>query len=224
MQGTGINIGIGGIYRATEDLNIGLSLTSPTLMRNRETALSTISITPNGDAVETNFTTINTSPNEFNYRMTSPLRANVGGAYFLPNRIGVINAEVEYVGYGRMGIKNKEFTAWTTEQQSAINQVYNDAINLKIGGEVRLGPARLRAGFNKLGNPLEVNDGVDRSLSILTAGAGLRFKRFFADFAVNSVKTQYSLTPYELVNVTDFSSVLIDSRKTTLSLSLGTFF
>lgn len=223
-QGTGINLALGGIYRATDDLNIGLSVTSPTFMRTRETFLSTISISPNGNAVETNFPTVRTLPNDFNFRTTSPFRANVGAAYYLPNKIGVISAELDYIAYGNMGIVDPDNSVWTSEQKSAINQVYQNTLNLKLGGEVKLGIGRLRAGFNRMGDPLIIADGVERSLNTLTVGGGVRLKRFFADLSINYQSTKSSFTPYVLTNETDFSSVLIESNRTIVGLSLGTFF
>jgi hypothetical protein len=223
-QGTGINLALGGIYRATENLNLGLSLTTPTIMRTRETFMSTISISPNGNAVQTNFPTVRTLPNDFNFRFTSPFRANAGAAYFLPNKVGVLSAEVDYVAYGNMGIVDPDNSVWTSEQKNAINQVYKNTVNLKLGGEARLGIGRLRAGFNRMGDPLVIADGVKRNLNTLTFGGGVRVNRFFADLSVNYQSTQSSFTPYELLNETDYSSVLVDSKRTIIGLSLGTFF
>ncbi|SOE22714.1 hypothetical protein SAMN06298216_3123 [Spirosomataceae bacterium TFI 002] len=223
-QGTGINLALGGIFRATESLNLGVSLTSPTIMRTRETFISTIAISPNGNAVQTNFPTVRTLPNDFSYRFTSPFRANAGAAYFLPNKLGVLSAEVDYVAYGNMGIVDPENSVWTNEQKSAINRVYKNTVNVKVGGEARLGIGRLRAGFNRMGDPLVVADGVKRNLNTVTFGGGVRVNRFFADVSVNYQSTQSSFTPYVLVNETDYSSVLIDSKRTIVGLSVGTFF
>lgn len=224
VQGTGINLSLGAIFRATDDLNFGVNLTSPTAMRSRETFLSTVAITPKGDAVVTDFSTVRTLPNDFNYRFTSPFRASVGAAYFVPNKLGVINAEVGYVGYGNMGIKDPDDAVWSDEQNAAVGQVYRGALNLKIGGEARIGVGRLRAGFNRMGSALVLDDGVDRSVNIVTFGGGVRMSRFFADLAFNAFTSTTSFTPYTLANETDYSSVLVDNKRSTLQLSIGTFF
>lgn len=223
-QGTGINLSLGGIYRASNNFNVGLSLTTPTIMRARETFLQTISITPNGNAIETNFPTVRTFPNDFNYRITSPLRASVGAAFFLPNKLGVLSSELNYVAYGNMGIVDPDNSVWSDEQMNAINQVYKNTVNIKLGGEIVLGMGRLRAGYNRIGDPLVQSDGLKRSLNVATFGGGVRMNKFFADVAVNYQTSQSSFTPYVLANDTDYSSVLIDNKTTVISLSIGKFF
>lgn len=224
-NGSGINLGAGIIYQLNKDINIGASVTSPTLMGIRETSFSTIGIDPVDGEIQTDFPVVTLAPTDFEYRITSPLRANVGLAYFLPKKLGVLSADLGYVGY--RGIKLRSNVAgapWENDQNSAIGQGFRDVISVRLGSEFRLGIARLRAGFTQSGAAQNFNDGINRSITTLNFGAGARFKRFFIDFAVNSFSTSFAYSPYELIDTTAFASAAIDSRRTQAFFTVGSHF
>jgi len=223
IQGTGINLNIGGIYRVSNDLNIGVSLVTPTIMGVRETQVSTISIDSFNDPVPTNWPTVQQAPGDYNYRFNGPFRGNLGLAYYLPKKLGVVSGEVEYVGYGRMNFKDNADNAFTFDQQSQLDQNFRDAFNVKVGGELRFGVARLRAGYNFLGDPYNTYT-LDMSTKIVSFGAGMRGARFFADANFRRTAQSTSYTPYELPNETEYASVLINGNVNTLSLTVGALF
>ncbi len=224
VKGTGINLTLGGIIKATEDVRMGLSVTSPTFMGIKETIVSAVRIDPIPSVIQTSFTEISTLPSDFNYKMTSPLRANGGISYMLPKTLGVISAEAEYIGYSKMNIKDRDSNSWSTEQKREIQQVYKDVINLKTGAELRFGNARLRAGVNYLPSVVKISDGLNREQVILTTGAGYRSGRFFADVAFSTTKNENAFTPYTLSNPENYASAQIDNRLNSLTFSIGTFF
>lgn len=223
IQGTGINLNLGGIYRLTNELNIGASVVTPTIMGVRETTFATISIDPFQDQVPTDWPTVQQAPSDYNYRYNGPFRGNLGLAYYLPSKLGVLSTEVGYVGYGRMKFNDKEDVAYTSQQQSLIGQNFVDAVNFKLGGELRFGVARVRVGYNYLGDPYNTDE-IDRSIQTLSLGAGFRASRFFGDASFRRSTRSSSYTPYVLPNDTDFASVLIDGSVSTISLTLGAFF
>ncbi|KPM46914.1 hypothetical protein [Jiulongibacter sediminis] len=224
VRGTGVNLSIGMIYRITDDVRFGLNVTTPTALRTRETFYSAINIDQKPNTFQTDFQTIEVVPGEFDYRITTPLRANAGLGYVLPGKIGVISAEAEYVGYGGMNVNDKQSQAWSSEQNRGIEDYYKDVINLKGGAEFRFGKARVRGGVNYLADPYVSDNGLNRSSLILSGGAGFRSARFFADasYSANSFDTAYS--PYVLSVPENFDTAVTTNRSGILTFTVGTFF
>ena len=224
VNGNGINLTIGAIYKASRNLRVGVNITTPTAMRVRETIFSSIQVDQKPGTFETDFNTIQTLPGDFNYRITSPLRGNVGVSYLLPKKVGVISIDAEYIGYGSMGLKDKDNASWSTEQQNAVAASYKNVVNVKGGIELRKSNFRLRGGINYLADPIANLSGVDRSKLIISSGLGYRNPKFFIDAAYSANTSDSSFSPYTLSNPENFDSSLISNKSGVLSLSVGTFF
>lgn len=224
VRGTGVNLSIGMIYRITDDMRFGLSVTTPTALRTKETFYSAINIDQKPNTFETDFQTIEVIPGDFTYRITTPLRANAGLGYILPGKIGVISAEAEYVGYSGMNVKDKQSQAWSSEQNRGINDYYKDVINLKGGVELRLGKARVRGGVNYLADPYVSDNGLNRSNFIVSGGAGFRSAKFFADASYSASSFDNAYTPYVLSVPENYGTAVSANRSGVLTLTVGTFF
>jgi hypothetical protein len=224
VNGNGVNLTIGAIYKASRKLSLGINITTPTAMRVRETIFSSVQIDQIPGTFETDFNTIQTLPGDFNYRITSPLRGNVGVSYLLPKKVGVLSLEAEYVGYGSMSLKDKDNAIWSAEQQNAIAASFNNVVNIKGGVELRKSNFRVRGGVNYLADPVANSNGVDRSKLIVSAGLGYRNSKIFIDAAYTANTSEGSFSPYTLSNPENFDSSLISNKSGVLSLSVGTFF
>ncbi len=178
-------------------------------------------------------TTVDVDPNDFDFRLTSPLRAS-GGLTYLFGRSGFLTGTVEYVGYSGMNVNTSysqnaaDNQAFRQENRDEIQRTYNNVINVRVGGEFRAGLFRARAGVAYLPSAYKQNlDGLtaaDRQRLLFTGGLGVRNERFFADLAgaVTGFKSAY--TPYTLNDPRDYGSGLLTNRNTNLTLSLGVFF
>ncbi|MGR3812302.1 OmpP1/FadL family transporter [Jiulongibacter sp. NS-SX5] len=224
VRGTGINLSLGVIHRVTDEFRIGFNVTTPTAMSVNETFYSAVSIDQKPNTFETDFSTVELVPGTFDYKITSPLRATAGVGYILPNKIGVISAEAEYVGYGGMNVRDKQSETWTSEQNRAIGDVYKDVLNFKGGAEMRLGKARVRGGVNYLADPYSSDNGIDRSSLILSGGAGFRSAKFFADVSYSGTRFNSAYTPYVLSVPENYDTAVIDQKSGTLTITVGTFF
>ncbi|WP_341225930.1 hypothetical protein [uncultured Arcticibacterium sp.] len=226
VSGFGANLSLGAIFKASRNVNVGVNLTTPTILGAKETFYSTVQINPVEGAIEPDnlYTTVESLPNDFKYNITSPLRANAGVSYMLPKKIGMLSVQAEYVGYKGMGIKNKDLSQWSDEQTNAIASDYNNVVNIKGGLELRKSNFRLRGGLNYLGDPINANDGVDRSKLIVSGGLGYRSPKFFIDAAYSANTFDSAYTPYVLSNEVDFDSSLISNKSGNLSFTIGTFF
>lgn len=225
VSGTGINLTVGGIIKATQSVSFGLNITTPTAMSVRESISSEVTIDPKPGTINVNRYTLATVPNDFNYKLTSPLRGNFGAAIFLPKKLGVVNAEIEYIGYGMMGIKDKEDNAWSSDQKSDINKAYKNVLNFKAGAEIRVSNFRVRAGAGYLNSPYKNESSlIDKSSVQLSFGAGYRAQNFFADLGYSTLTSKSAFTPYTVSNPSDYASAALSRTQGILSVSVGTFF
>lgn len=225
VNGTGFNVTAGTIVKLTNDLRIGASIASPTTMRISETSNSWVQFSQKPGTFEEDYNSLSTVPNDFKYRITSPLKANVGISYFLPKKIGAINIEAEYMGYSMMGVKYKDDARWTDGQRRGIQDTFKDVVNIKAGGEVRAGVARFRAGLSYMVDPHRNPELFNSKNQLIgSVGAGVRNSRFFADAAYTRTSNMGSFTPYTLNNVSDYSSAALDNKRGVFAISVGTFF
>jgi hypothetical protein len=220
-RGTGANLGVGVIHRINDNFNVGFNVTTPTLMK------VTDSFQQYGGSLEVNggWEDTQTGNDQLVYRVTSPLKANLGLSTFLPNRIGVISVEAEYVGYSNMNLKDKSNDQWSSSQKNLIQQNFRNVVNLKAGTEIRSGIARFRAGLNLINDPLkEAQDfNIKKNRVVGSLGAGIRNAKFFADLSISMSKTTEAYNPYAL-NTNEHYSVGVSQNRTFVGLTIGSFF
>lgn len=228
VRGSGVNFSLGTIFKATENISIGASLTTPSWISVTEIFNSHVIIDPkagNGIIPTSATTNIATEENMFSYSLTTPLRASGGATFFFPNKAGFITADAEYVGYRGMGVKDPEDNTWGGSQKRGIQSTYTNAVNLKIGAEYRIQNIRLRAGTKYMPDPYKQKiDNLSRSQMLFTGGVGYRSSKFFIDLAgvFNQFKGAY--TPYQLSNPQNYGSASLTTKGTSFVVSIGTFF
>ena len=225
VRGTGLNLTVGAIMKVSNNIRFGANITSPTSMRINETYTSYLAYDQKPNTFVSNDKELSTVPNDFLYKISSPLKANIGTSVFLPKKLGVISLEAEYVGYNMMNVKDKEDNRWSSDQRKAIQSEFKDVINVKAGGEIRFGVARVRAGLNYLGDPRKNSNAYNTSASVIgMLGAGYRNDRFFADVSYSRNSRSFAYTPYTLVNKDDYESATLKQSKGIVGISFGTFF
>ena len=109
------------------------------------------------------------------------------------DKFGFISADVEWVDYSSAKLTSDEFDFTDTNQELG---TYGSVLNYKFGAELRIKVLRLRAGYSYQEDPLDSVDGLDRSRESLTAGLGLRFKKFYMDASYVRSNYNNSTSPY----------------------------
>jgi hypothetical protein len=238
VSGNGVNINIGTIYKLTKDIQIGVNVVSPTFMKVKESVVTKISnALVKIDAGSKEFEKIpsyETVPNDFLYRITSPIKANFAGALFLPKKLGVINLEAEYVGYGMMNVSalksddtwsSSDKNVWSANQKSDIQNEFKDVINFKAGSELRFGNARIRGGINYYADPHKNSKAYNTgSTYVGSLGAGVRNSKYYADIAYSKTLDKYAYTPYVVLKPEDYASATISKNRGIFGITVGTYF
>lgn len=246
VTGNGLNLSLGAIYRIDQNLQLGANIVTPTWSTSsyKETTNQSQTIDPIGIPQLDNSgrpvffvpdnKTITVAPNDFDFRVTTPLRLSGGVTYFI-GKSGFLTATAEYVNYSGMRVGTNYYTAgadnqaFKKDQTSYVQGIYQNTVNFRVGGEFRSGIFRARVGGAYLPSAYkssfdELARNGDRNTLLYSAGLGVRNDRFFADLSGVFYTTKTSYTPYYLNNSTDYASALLTNKNMNFTLSLGTFF
>lgn len=245
-SGNGINLSLGAIYKIDQNLQVGANIITPTWSTRSfsETTNQTLainqkspfpSVDANGNPGTTVLTTtsIPVAPNDFNFSISTPLRAS-GGITYLFGRSGFLTATVDYVNYTGMRVGTTYLSAdqnqnFRNNNTANVKAIYKNTVNFRLGGEYRNGMFRVRAGGAYLPSAYQTSfdqlakDG-DRNTFLLSGGVGVRNERFFADLGVARYVQKSGFSPYSLNNASDTPSAILTNNVTNLTLSAGVFF
>lgn len=178
--GVGVNLKLGFIYKISDGFRIGAAFHTPTFYGMTDYFNSAVTAnTENFHGV----TTAVALENQYNYNLTTPLRAILSGTGMLGNR-GFVTVDYEYVDY-KSARFNFDYSSGANDYESYINgqirNLYQGASNVRAGLELRFDPIMLRGGVGYYGSPYKYNSGYNRMDYSL--GLGWRVDRIFLDFA-----------------------------------------
>ena len=173
--GRGFNLKLGVIARLNDWVRVGAALHSPTCY-DMEDEYSTAIIAVWSDTLGTKY---DSSPfGYFNYKLKTPWKA-IGSVAINIKKQGLITADIEMIDYS--SAKFNSDTYKFTEENNIINDSLTQAINIRLGAEMKYKPFRIRAGYALYGSPYKNNDELNRES--LTFGLGVDLGHFIADFA-----------------------------------------
>jgi hypothetical protein len=196
-SGTGINVKLGFIYRASQAFRVGGAVHTPTLYSltdNYQNTLDynyTVNDTPALGSAE--------SPEGvFDYRLSTPWRM-LGNMGFIMGKSGFISAEVEWVDYSTAAFNftheatNAQFREAQRAVNSDIENQFRDALNVRVGGEYVYNIFRFRAGYGLSGTEYAEDNLLSRSWS---AGLGIRENSFYLDLGFRRFIREETYIPY----------------------------
>ena len=236
LTGSGLNVSGGVIFRPTPALRLGVSVTSPTwysaIQESTDATLKT-DVVPNAIVDGTTGKTIakvdpiTLYPRDFEFQLTTPLKASAGMAYFF-SKSGFLSVDAEYVGYGGMNLGANALTAsdnaaFKTTYNGRIKTAYQDVINLKTGAEFRTGIMSFRGGVGYFADPYRSNTTgtLNRGNLQFSGGIGIKTEGFYVDLAVVNTNYDSAYTPYTLKNTADYASAKITNSMTNVMVSVG---
>ncbi len=207
IQGSGVNLTVGLIYRPLDFLQVGMSVVTPTRYQLTDTYSARLKTKWNNynylDSDPPNLLNIfdyqSESPLISEYSMTTPMKLSLGSAIFISN-YGLISADVEFVNYSNAKYKSDIIGISFDPENNAIKNVYKNVVNYRFGGEFRYEVLRLRAGYNFQSNPFVDDVDEDRSIKTASLGVGFRTKRFFGDLAWLNTKGNSTYSPYQFLD------------------------
>lgn len=233
-KGSGINARLGIIVRALDNLRVGASVQTPTFMRLSDTysesLVGTFSATGTdrvpGDLPVGTGPKVSFQPNDYDYTLTTPFRANGGVAYTL-GKHGFVTGDVEYVGYRQARLHNDPRGAngddySFSDENTAVRNLYQNTVNLRFGAEGRFDVFRVRLGFARYGDPYAGDANNERAQNFYTAGLGLRQGNFFLDAAGVYTTFNQLYTPYTVGGLEP--TIKVNNSRFTTNVTAGITF
>lgn len=201
INGSGINLNLGLIYKPIDYLNLGFTLQTPTWYAlNDEYSARTVANYDNyyyepedvtlGE-VEALSDIIVSS-----YNLNSPLKIGGGATVFL-GKNGFISADVDWVDYSAAKINSRDFDEGPDNLE--IKNLYASTINFRFGAEFRLSNFRFRGGYGYYGDPI-ANSDYDRSTQQISGGLGMKLNKFSVDFALVNQKFNTLYSSYQVLD------------------------
>ena len=221
LDGTGINATAGVIFRPMSAMQLGFSVATPTAYEIDDSYNATMTSSWNNFVYQPGDTLNDENASTDNvvstYSLATPWRLSLGMAYFFQKQ-GFISADVEWLNYGTSKYSGDgDYSADNTK----IKGLYKSTFNLRVGGEYRLSNYRFRAGYNLMPDPFQTaENGISRTISSYSVGAGYRREKFYVDLAVVLTSGDTSYRPYQLFYPLD--PLVKQSRKaTTVMITVG---
>lgn len=195
-KGIGVNAKLGVIFKPIQNVRLGLAFYSPTryALTDDYTAqvVTDLEGYGQGERVKQQSSTdlTNGQPLESKYNLVTPWRVILSGSYIfteaenVQNQKGFITADVEYVNYSKASFQDAGNDASTADYYhsltSTLGKVYTNAINARLGGELKFNTFMVRLGGAYYGNPYQSETS---NLVKVTGGLGYRNKGVFLDLA-----------------------------------------
>ena len=173
--GKGFNLKVGVITRLNDWIRVGGTLHSPTFY-DMEDEYSTAITAVWSNTIGTKY---DSSPfGYFNYELKTPWKA-IGSVAININKQGLITADIEIVDYASAKFNSDSYKF--SDENEVINSLYTKATNIRLGGEIKYKPFRIRAGYALYGSPYKANS--EFGNESVSFGLGVDRGHFIADFA-----------------------------------------
>lgn len=207
INGAGVNLNLGLIYKPIDYINFGLVLQTPTWFALNEEYEASMTATydnyyfPQEDVTlgtETAISDIIIS----NYGLQTPLKVGAGATFFL-GKYGFVSADVDWVDYSTARINSNDFDEGPDNQ--VIQGLYTSTFNYRFGAEGKLEKWRVRAGYSYLGDPFLDVSGIDQSTQQLSGGVGMQFKSFRIDLALVNQNFNTRYRSYQVLDNNGFN-------------------
>lgn len=203
QEGSGVNLGLGIIYKPIDQLNIGVNFKSPTWSNINEEYEADIFADfspPYNDPEEGTIAESDAATDLYviNFGLRTPMILGSGITYFF-GKHGFLTADVDYIDYSMANLRSNSLNAGGENRD--IRQFYGRTLNYRIGGEARLDILRIRAGYAFYGDPFQnPSAGTDRSITQFSGGVGVRMAKFSVDLGIvsssfNTYHASYGTSP-----------------------------
>lgn len=215
--------------------NGGIRLSSDVLSGGNTIGSKLVSLgyginTTGGTSYITRIPRLSTQPVSSNYELRTPFKASGGVAYFFDKK-GFISADVEYVAYKGMKLSTNMNDAYFKGDldfyTKSIQNTYRNVLNVKLGGEYRIGLFAARGGIAYYQNPYNSNfdnNAVNRAMMVYSAGVGVKTGTFYVDLTGMFGKTQQAYNPYVLNDSSLYATAIMDQSWTRGVLTFGVYF
>lgn len=201
INGTGVNLNLGLIYKPIDYVNLGFVLQTPTFFALNEEYEANLTATYGNYFFAPENKTLGTENAVSDvflstYGLKTPFKIGGGATIFL-GKHGFISADVDWVDYSIARINSTDFNEGPDNQ--VIQDLYSSTVNYRLGGEAKIERFRIRAGYGYVGDPY-LNSSLDQSTKLLSGGLGFKFDSFNLDFSLVNQKFNSLYRSYKVLD------------------------
>ncbi|MBC7947222.1 MAG: hypothetical protein H7Y42_05030 [Chitinophagaceae bacterium] len=233
-KGAGINAKIGVIYKPADFIRLGLAVHTPTWYSFTDTYSGSMTVnlenyrtTPGNTSVSSSVLNGGVDP-VYKYELVSPWKVMVSGSYVLREiedvrqQKGFLTADIEYVGYRSNKFQNAEDyddNGYYAAVNDVMKNYYKNALNFRVGGELKFTTIMGRLGFAYYGSPYKDKE-LKANKMFISGGLGYRNAGMFIDLTYAHGLHKDVSFPYRLPDKANtFANV--KSSGGNVSLTLG---
>ncbi len=231
-KGFGIGAKLGLIYKPEAFFRLGLTLHTPQLISFSDAVNASMYSEEFPGGISSgdlrNEFTNNYYPRYSNYNLSTPAKAILSGTYFFasPSKptqpLGFISADLEFINYSntKYNTLNNDASVvnYYNDLNSIIKSTYKNAINFKVGSEIKLTNAWLaRAGAAYYGSPYKDN-GISANTMSISGGLGYRMGNQFIDITLVNFSSKDAIFPYRLIDKVNYYA---EQKSNRMILSVG---
>ena len=217
-SGSGVNVKLGVIYRASEWLRVGAAVHSPSWLSLHDSYKTTMSSRfDNGDNYY-----FESPQGAYQYNLRTPPRYMANAAFIL-GKAGVISADYEYVDYSQARLRTSNQIPDDYDfaiENAAISTIYRGTHNVRVGAEARVAEVwRVRAGAGYQQSPFVPGTVVSNPAQFnYSSGVGYNNGRIYVDLAWSMWQREadYYLYDPQLVDV-----ATMDRTRTSVVATVG---
>ena len=236
VKGLGLNAKLGVIFKPANDFRVGVAIHTPTLYGLKDeyggkmvTDVERL-FGPNDKGVDsvTSEYYFGNPTESFRYDLISPWKLLISASYIfhetedVTKQRGFITADVEYVTHKSSKFSSAEENgdnSYYKGVNNTIKDIYKNAFNVRVGGELKFKTIMARLGFAFFGDPYKESALKAKRMN-LSGGLGYRNKGIFVDLAyVHSLNKDVDF-PYRLSDKANTFADLKD-RSGNLLVTLG---
>ena len=130
------------------------------------------------------------------------------------SEFGFITGDFEMVNPANAKYRARDASISFASENESIDAVYKPVLNYRIGAEFRHEMLRFRAGYGVQASTFHKSIEADNTITTLSAGAGVRLKKFYVDLAVvRNAGKEFRYQPYTF---SDGSGPVADLKYTSL--------
>lgn len=202
INGTGINLNLGIIYKPIDYINLGFNFQSPTWYALSEEYDAEMIANFNNYYFEQEDITLGSQSAMTdifisNYSLRTPMKIG-GGASFFIGKNGFLSADIDWVDYSAARLNSRDFDQSADNQ--SIRNAYGSTINFRLGGEARIDRFRLRAGYAFYGDPYSNTPDIIQTTSQISGGLGVKFNSMYLDFALVNRTSDGIYSSYQVLD------------------------
>ena len=154
----------------------------------------------------------------FDYELSTPFRANASLGFILASKF-LINVDYDYLDYSKAKLRSFDYGFYTENKN--IEKAFDQAHNLRLGLEYKIGGVALRTGVAYFDSPFKTGQ-VNQNAYYMTynGGIGLRTNSMYFDIAYSYINNEINYYMYQGLGV-DSSRTLLKLQRHRIVLSLG---